>query len=57
MVEALYYTLWATYLLVIVDKKKFPSMKQIVVIEIKLILCTQKVQLENNYINTLYYLR
>ena len=38
MVEALYYTLWATYLLVIVDKKKkFPSMKQIVVIEIKLI--------------------
>ena len=37
MVEARYYTLWATYLLVIVDKKKFPSMKQIVVIEIKLI--------------------
>ena len=38
MVEALYYTLWATYLLVIVDKKKkIPSMKQIVVIEIKLI--------------------
>ena len=35
MVEALYYTLRATYLLVIVDKKKkFPSMKQIVVIEI-----------------------
>ena len=37
MVEGLYYTLWATYLLVIVDKKKIPSMKQIVVIEIKLI--------------------
>ena len=37
MVEALYYTLWATYLMVIVDKKKFPRMKQIVVVEIKLI--------------------
>ena len=37
MVEGLYYTLWATYLLVIVDKKKIPSIKQIVVIEIKLI--------------------